>query len=355
MTKRQFFPTAILAAVVASGLAAGLAGCETGFDRNDQIVNSLRILGARDTVMSTDGIDWSDAQDGDTIELSVLLANPTGIPSVTVTWLACLPGATSVSPCEDEGVLRDPTTLIPKAQDPATTGVLLLGVGETIQYTIPSEVKDLLQTVITRADQNVNAECAVYLEVPLIIIAQGSDGQVFTATKNLRLAPWSQTGPGASDPALQYYIRNANPSIDQLVIPNDQSACAGQVLTTICATDADCTGTPATCTNGWCVPTGPFPDGNQIVCGHLPPEIVQSYWSCGIAGPLYNVEERPSITWYVTAGALGDVASTNNNGGDANLAGRTFTGFTRPAGPFTLYGVMRDGRDGEAWVAQAFE
>ena len=29
--------------------------------------------------------------------------------------------------------------------------------------------------------------------------------------------------------------------------------------------------------------------------------------------------------------------------------------FTRPPGPFTLYGVVRDGRDGENWIAQDFQ
>lgn len=355
MTKRQLLAIAGFGGFLTSGVTGvtGLSGCESGFERNDQIVNSLRILGARDTVVG-DALDWADAQDGDTIELSVLLANPAGVPSVTVTWLACLPIPTLVSPCQDEGVLRDPTKLIPLAGDP-TTGVVQLGVGETIQYTIPSEVHDLLQAVITRADQNVNAECAVYIEVPLVIIAQGSDGEVFTATKNLRLSPWSQTGPDASDPALQHYIRNANPIIDRLRIPDDLSACSGQTLTQMCSAINPCTDLGTTCSNGWCVPAAPFPDGNQIVCGEIPSTVSQSYWTCGLDGPLYNPVERPSITWYMTAGALAGVASANNNGGDADLASRTFTGFTRPAGPFTLYGVVRDGRDGEAWVAQEFQ
>lgn len=349
MTTRNVLAIAILGAAL-----CGTGACESGFERNDQIVNSLRILGARDSVIDTDPNDWADAEDGDTIELSALVANPGGVASVTVTWLACVPGTTAVSPCMDEGVLRDPTTLIPMAQDPATTGVLLLGVGETIQYTIPSEIKPLLDAVIARADQNVNAECAVYLEVPLVIIAQ-SDGHVFTATKNLRLSPWSQTGPGATDPALQHYIRNANPTIDRLVLPDNPSACTGPLLTKTCAADLDCADVPSTCSNGWCVPTGPFPDGHQVVCGDVPPADAESYWTCGLDGPLYNPVERPSITWYMTAGALAGVASANNNGGDADLASRTFTGFTRPAGPFTLYGVIRDGRDGEAWVAQDFQ
>jgi hypothetical protein len=348
MGKRHLFATAWLTGALVGGLGigfgAGLSGCESGFDRNDQIVNSLRILGARDTVMSSDGIDWADAEGGDTIQLSALVANPKGLPSVTVTWLACLPVG-AISPCEDEGVLRDPTTLIPMANDPST-GVVLLGVGESVQYTVPSEVETtFLEPLLDRARQNVNAECAIYLEVPLIIIAQGGD-EVFTATKNLRLAPWSQTGPSASEPALQYYYRNANPSIDQLVIPTDLGACAGQVLTTVCGTNADCGDPTQSCTNGWCVPQAPFPDGNQIVCGHVLPEVAQTYWSCGLTGPLYNVDEKPEIIWYMTAGGLGDVGSSRGTPGGDDLSSRTFTAFSRAPGPFTLYGVIRDGRDG---------
>jgi hypothetical protein len=350
MTKPQ-----LLAAAILAGALCGSGACESGFERNDQIVNSLRILGARDTVIDTDQTDWADAEDGDTIELSALVANPAGLPSVTITWLACVPGTTAVSPCMDEGVLRDPTTLIDMAKDPTTSGVLLLGVGETIPYTIPSEIKPLLDAVIARADQNANAECAVYIEVPLVIIAQGGDHEVFTATKNLRLSPWMQTGPGATDPALQHYFRNANPSITQLLLPDNPSVCTGPLLTKTCASDLDCADVPSTCSNGWCVPAAPFPDGQQVVCGDVPPEDAEAYWTCGLDGPLYNPNEQPHITWYMTAGALTDVTSANTNLGDDDLASRTFAGFTRPAGPFTLYGVVRDGRDGEAWVAQAFQ
>ena len=76
-------------------------------------------------------------------------------------------------------------------------------------------VGDLLDQLITRAEDPTQpiAQCSLFIEAPFIIIAQGSDGSVVSALKNLRLSPWSQVGPGATDPALQHYIRNANPSI----------------------------------------------------------------------------------------------------------------------------------------------
>ncbi len=349
--KRVIWAPGFIAAAI---LCAGASGCESGFDRNDQIVNSLRILGAAAHIDNGDGVDWADAEVGDTITLSALEANPTGVPNVTVTWVTCLPSLNNtLTPCSDEQVLRKPTDLITMAGDPST-GVIQLGVGETIQYTVPQEVQPLLDQLVARADMNVNAECALYIEAPLLIIAQGGDGSVVTALKNLRLSPWSQTGPGATDPALQYYIRNANPGIAELDIATDLSACAGQTLVLACQTDADCAGAPCS-PDGWC-PPAPFPSSNQIICGQLPddPNEVQTYYYCGLDGVDGSEKEQPSITWYETAGSQGGIAN-KNTAGTPDLTSRTFETFTRPAGPFTLYGVIRDGRDGENWIAQDFQ
>jgi hypothetical protein len=343
--------------IAAALLWAGASGCESGFDRNDQIVNSLRILAAAAHIDNGDGVDWADAQVGDTVTLSALVANPTGIPTVTVTWVTCLPSLNdTLTPCANETVLRQPADLITMAADP-TSGVLQLGVGETIQYTVPPEVQPLLDQLIARADANVNAECSLYIEAPLIIIAQGSDGSVVTALKNLRLSPWSHTGPGASDPALKYYIRNANPDLTALDLAADFSPCAGQqTLVKACQSDADCDGVPGACSaEGWCPPATAFPpDANQLICAQLAANAAQTYYYCGLDGADGSEPEEPSITWYETAGTQGGV-SNSNTAGTADLKSRTFETFTRPPGPFTLYGVVRDGRDGENWIAQDFQ
>jgi hypothetical protein len=338
----------IFGMIFAAILALGVSSCESGFERNDQTVNSLRILGAASHISNNnDGIDWADAEVGDTVTLSALVANPTGIPTVKVTWVTCLPNVNNtLTPCVDETVLRNPVNLIGMA------GVLELGVGETIQYTVPSEVQPLLDQLVMRADASPNAECALYIEAPVIIIVQGSDGSVVTAVKNLRLSPWSQTGPSASDPALQHYIRNANPSIENLNIPTDDSACVGQTLVASCQTDADCGG--ATCSpDGWC-PPAPFPAGNQIICGQIPAADIQTYYYCGLDGVDGSEMEYPTITWYSTAGSQAGIAN-KNKAGTPDLPSRTFIEFARPTEPFTLYGVVRDGRDGENWIAQAFQ
>jgi len=341
-------------------LTLGLSACVSGFDRNDQIVNSLRILGAAAHIDNGDGVDWADAEVGDSVTLSALIGNPTAIPTVTVTWVTCLPSLmNTVTPCTDAAVLRKPTDLITMADDPST-GVIKLGVGETIQFTVPEEVQPLLDQLIARAQNNPNAQCSVFIQAPMIIIAQGSDGSLVTAVKNLRLSPWSQVGPYATDPTLRHYVRNANPRISALNIPTDKSACAGQTLVASCQTDAECGG--ATCsTDGWC-PPAPFPAGSQIICGQIPdpnPDPatdtdIQTYYYCGFDGVDGSEMEYPEITWYATGGGQGSI-SNSNTAGTPDLASRTFEVYTRPPGPFTLYGVVRDGRDGENWIAQAFQ
>jgi hypothetical protein len=332
-------------------VALGLASCVSGFDRNDQLVTGLRILGAASHIDNGDGVDWADAEVGDTVTFSALVANPTNIPTVTVTWVTCLPSLNqTLTPCTNELVLRDPTQLI------GMDGVIQLGVGETIQYTVPPEVGDLLQQLITRAEDPTMliAQCSIFIEAPVIIIAQGSDGSVVTAVKNLRLSPWSQIGPtDKSNPALQGYVRNANPSIEALNIPNDKSACVGQTLVQSCQTDADCGG--GTCsTDHWCPPAVLFPAGSQTICGQIPDADIQTYYYCGLDGVDGSELEYPSITWYATGGGQATI-SNSNTAGTPDLASRTFELYTRPPGPFTLYGVVRDGRDGENWIAQAFQ
>jgi hypothetical protein len=346
------------AVVFSAALALGAAACVSGFDRNDQTVNSLRILGASAHIDNGDGIDWADAEAGDNVTFKVLLANPTNIPTVTVTWVTCLPSVNNtVTPCTSEAVLRDPTQLITMSSDPATTGVLPLGVGETIQFTVPAEIKALTDQLIANASNpsTPNAQCALFIEAPIIIIAQGSDGSTVTALKYLRLSPWSQIGPvDMSNPALQHYVRNFNPSISALNIPNDDTACVGQTLVQSCSTDADCSNGGPCSSDGWCPPAQMFPAGSTIVCGQIPDADIQTYYYCGMDGVDGSEMEYPSITWYETAGTEAGIAN-KNTAGTPDLAARTFQVIARPPGPFTLYGVVRDGRDGENWIAQAFQ
>jgi hypothetical protein len=70
---------------------------------------------------------------------------------------------------------------------------------------------------------------------------------------------------------------------------------------------------------------------------------------CGPDGPLRPPPEEPdepeslSWQWYVTDGEFLDVGPVGN------ATGGTIE-FRRPPGPFTIWGILRDGRGGEAWV-----
>jgi len=353
-------------AALAMALSAALgwmSGCTSGFDRNDQIVNSLRILGVSAHVddPSGMGIDWSDADVGDTIHLKALVANPGGLATVTVTWLACLPITGQTQPCTDEAYLREPANIIPLSSDP-TSGVLLLGTGVDVDYQVPDAVNPLLQMQLANADAHVNAQCALYRQIPVLVIAQDdSNGAVFAAVRNLRLSPWKTIAQHPENPNYAYYVRNQNPTITAFNLsPTGLGACDGQPLATPCKTYADC-GAGGTCgDDNFCAGGGGvFPDGPQTVC--VATGQPQSYYTCGLDGPQIadpgdppNVPEQPNVTWYMTAGSLSSFAPPANGSG-GSVASRTFTGFTRGPGPFTIYGVVRDNRDGQNWVAQDFQ
>jgi hypothetical protein len=323
--------------ILAIGL--GLFGsCVSGNGRNDQIVDGLRILGVRSEVKGD--ADLADADIGDTVILSALVVPPKDVAAVTVTWLACLRAdAQTAVPCTDQGVLRDPLSLI------GMSGVLTLGTGVNVEAIIPEEARSLVEAVLARADTQTAAECALFVETPLIVVAQASDGTVVTASKTLRLSPY-HTLRASSDP-MYHYLPNTNPAIDALVLnPTGRDACGGPSAVVACAQDSDCAGTG--CVNGACV----FPDGNQIVCGHIP-DTGELVARCGLDGVVESKPEQLSVSWYATGGSVGGIASAT--GTAADLASQTFLSFTRPSGPFTLWGVARDGRAGEAWIAQDFQ
>jgi hypothetical protein len=337
-------------ALAAAGL---LGGCVSGFDRNDMIVDSLRILGVSQRVENS---DVADADIGDTVDLSALVVNPGGLSTVTVTWVACLPIAGQTQPCTDPEYLADPRKVL--ALDPSY-GVVQLGTGTEISLTVPAELAPLRDMLIQRAQAQPNAECALYTQIPLLIVAEDSaSNAVFAAVKNLRLAPVHEIGANTTDPTLQAYVVNTNPQINAFNLnPSSQAACDGTSLSAPCVQDSDCGGGGATCVDGACSGNAQtFPAGPQVICLDLLPNPAQSYYVCTLNGPdLANpVPEQPQVTWYMTGGSLsGFVAPMNGSG--SSLASRTYTGFKRPSGPFTIYGVVRDARDGETWIAQDFQ
>ena len=113
--------------------AAALAACNTGFAPQWRVVD-LRILAARAEVLGSDPAAAlpADPDAGETVRLTALVANPQGLPGVTVRWKACLPEQGQVvSPCLDPAVLRDPARL------DSIPGAIDLGEGESVTVTLP--------------------------------------------------------------------------------------------------------------------------------------------------------------------------------------------------------------------------
>lgn len=326
----------------ALSLIAVTASCIQGGGRNDQIVSGPRILGVRSEVVGQEG-DWADADVGDRLRLSVLIANPGNVAPLRVTWVACLPiSEQSLTPCEDSAALRDPASL------PGRPGVLELGEGEVLEIDVPPDAAPLLDGVIARADANPAAVCNVFVEVPLIVGLYAGDQTLF-ASKQLRLAPYGRI---AAAPERYRYARNANPAIQAVVLdPPSEDACVGESIVTACATDVDCGG--ASCVGGLC-PATPIPGDLHVLCGEVPASRVQEFTPCGVDGPMEAENEEPEITWYATGGIIEAVEGMGHIPGSSTLASRTFTEFTRPDGPFTLWAVIRDGRGGVGWLRQDF-
>ena len=116
-------------AALLAAAAAALLSCDTNF-QPQYLVKDLRILAARAEVVGS--APEADADVGETVQLTALVANPARLPGVTVRWKACLPQqGESVSPCLDPAVLRDPATL-------AGPTVVDLGEGESVRATIPA-------------------------------------------------------------------------------------------------------------------------------------------------------------------------------------------------------------------------
>jgi hypothetical protein len=296
------------------------ASCVSGNGRSDQIVDGLRILGVRSEVKGEPGL--ADADIGDTVIFSALVIPPPN-ETLTVTWLACLRANPQTAvPCTDDGVLREPLSLI------GMPGVLSLGTGLSVEAIVPEEARALLDGVLARADAQPSAQCALYVETPLIVIAQASGGAVVTASKTLRLAPY-HTLRTSSDPMF-HYLPNINPVVDALALnPPGRDACSGDAVDIA------------------------FPEGTQVVCGHIP-DTGELVARCGLDGVIESKPEQVSISWYATGGSVGGAPSAGRGMAD-DVAARTFMTFSRPSGSFTLWGVAHDGRAGESWIARDFQ
>lgn len=294
--------------LAAPALLLALA-CNTGFAPQYRVTD-LRILGVRAQVV---GSASADASPDDTLQLEALVANPLGRAGLTVRWFVCLhESSAGVPPCIEPDLLKDPDRLA------ATPGVLELppgtGTGEQppaipLSSLPPEQVTAALDAARALAAAEPTYQCRLYVEVPLVVVAQAEGGRD-VALKRVRVVP---------PPPWVGYAPNLNPAVEDVArAPSNRDGCSGGASVG---------------------PTG-FPMGGTVLCGRG--DAPGSYDVCGPGGVAGSAYEQQGWQWFTTAGEFPEFD------GIGNATGRDVD-FDRPPGEFTLWVILRDGRGGEAW------
>lgn len=322
-------------------LAAASAGCNTGFEPQYRVTD-LRILGVRAAVLpepSPPNASRADVRPGDRVRLSTLVADPRR-RGMTVRFYGCVPAdVDAFTPCVDQELLKDPAALA------SAEGVTLLG-GATFPPPAPGAPKateaavDLVvptvpgafDPLIERALAKPTYQCSLFAEFPLVVVAE-ADGLTEVALKRVRVIPsaadfsrYATQHPESAGeiPALQTaYTVNENPIVAQVARTPDVDTGCDEALP-LSATGPDTT----------------FPMGNALLCGI--PNQGQGFNVCDADGKRSAEGESRSWQWFVDAGEFPEFTGVGN-------AVDGSPEFERPASPFTLWVVLRDGRGGVDW------
>jgi hypothetical protein len=305
--------------------------CDTGFSPQ-YLVEDLRILAVRAQVT---GSLAADADLGDTVRLTALVANPGRLAPLRVRWATCIPdGTEALPPCLDADALRDLDELL------ADPRVIALGEGTEIEVTVP-EVVGAFDSIIARAEENPAYACSLYLELPVLVIAEAG-GEREVAVKRVRLTPQSET----TDTALAgAYVTNSNPvPLAVRRVEEEGLPCGDGVPVVVpCFDDSACDGTGCG-PDGYCA--AEFPAGRGVLCARPDPGAGDPpYNQCAPDGTRTSFFESLDWQWYVTAGGFPGFSGVGNATGDD-------VDFERPDGPFTIWAILRDGRGGEAWLVR---
>jgi hypothetical protein len=309
------------------------------------LVTDFRILAVRAEVVGSEPL--ADGDSGDTVRLEALLANPQGLSPVAVRWKACFPiEGQTVPPCLDAAYLADPDRL------DGAPGVVDLGTGLAVTVPVPPEMATALTALIARATADPVYACTLYAQVPVVAIATaGSQRRV--ALKGARLTPWREV---AGTPLEGAYVPNRNPGLEAVVAgPDSTDSCAGGTpAARPCLTAADCGG-PA------CLPDpgggpgqcdDPRPAAGATLCARHAVDAVQAVLQCRPDGSHVSLAEEIDYQWYVTGGSF-DGPTVERVSGTGNVTDRAVT-FWPPAGPFTMWVIIRDGRGGSGWLRRDF-
>jgi len=321
-----------------------LAACNEAF-QPQYLVTDLRVLAIRAEVVGSEPL--ADGDTGDAVRLEALLANPQGLSPVSVRWKACFPAqGQTVPPCLDATYLSDPARL------EGAPGVVDLGQGLAVTVPVPPELAPALAALVERATAEPAYACTLYAEVPVVAIATaGSQQRV--ALKGARLTPWREV---AGTPLEGAYVPNRNPSLEAVAAgPASPDACDGGIpAARACLTAADCgglaclpdpAGGPAQCDD-------PRPGAGATLCARHAPGAVQSFFQCRPDASRVELAEELDYQWYVTGGSF-DGPTVEPVSGAGNVTDRAVS-FWPPAGPFTLWAIVRDGRGGSGWLRRDF-
>ncbi|HSN14544.1 MAG TPA: hypothetical protein VLT61_07915 [Anaeromyxobacteraceae bacterium] len=318
-------------------LLAGLLLAACGVDAPKQYrVPDVRILAIRDHV---DPTSLADADQDQQVTIEALVANPRGRAPITIEWYGCLPWIPSQGApqpaCLDGQRLAAPDTL------PSAPGVFALGGGavapgasatslvtldlSTIGPSVSAAFDDLIAgaTWLPQRDASLppydpTLRCRLYAEVPVVAIAR-AEGVTEVAVKRVRLSPTLRVRGTALE---GIYVPNANPAIGS--VNRDPTAPGG------------CAAAPPL--------AAPLPAGEITLCATATAASPETFNQCQVDGSLLGVQETLEFQWYVSGGTI-DRASFDGNvvGDDVRL--------TPPAGPFTVWAILRDGRGGADWRA----
>lgn len=322
-----------------------LSACNKEF-QPQYLVTDLRILAIRAEVVGS-APPLADGDTGDTVRLAALLANPRGLSPVAVRWKACLPvQGQSVPPCLDAGYLSDPARL------DGAPGVIDLGSGVAVDVPVPPQLAPALSALVDRANADPVYACSLFLEVPVVAIATAGPEQRL-ALKRARLTPYREV---AGTPLAGAYPPNRNPALDQVRSAPGADACdGGQPVARTCATSADCGGAVACLPDpaggpGQCDDPRPAPGASW--CALPSADSVQTVYQCRPDGSRVALSEELDYQWYVTGGSF-DGPAVEPVSGTGNVTDRTVS-FWPPAGPFTMWVIVRDGRGGSGWLRRDF-
>ncbi len=307
--------------------------CNRGFDPQYRVTD-LRILAVHAEISGSadaNGVTTADPDLDQTVQLAALVVNPLGRPGLAVTWYACAPTLDgSLPPCLDPTVLSNPGGL-------AAAGAFVIGAGETPAPislpSLPQPVLDALAAALQQARSQALAQptyqCRIFVEIPVVVVA-AAEGREEVALKRVRLVQ----RPTEATPPYDGYLVNHNPLLDDAYrAPADADACTGGIA--LCPPGGSpCVADPA---------SAPFPLGRTTLCARAsavsPPE---TFYLCAADGTRTATTETFDFQWYVTDGTFPDEGGLGN-------ADATNLDFERPAGAFTMWLVLRDGRGGDTW------